>query len=244
MALAVRDATSKGSPGPARRPRSGWCAGAVKARWWPAGTAATAGPCRPRASVQRIKERWEREVLYGLERQERRLDRVREALAHTLTPRPRDRDKRRSEQVLPFRTAPRRDGQLELFAPREGRCDWHAATVGRGSGCCLARVPIGRSRTRKERRVEPSFVWHPGRCLSQSARSFGCCAVHDWPAFDNVSSAPLQWLRSRVSGSSLRARGLRGGVASPGTGREESLCRAERPSRGEGRRLGPAGCCA
>jgi len=66
--------------------------------------------------LQRIKERWEREVLYGLERQERRLDRAREALAHTLTPRRRDRDERRSERVLPFRTAPRRDGQLELFA--------------------------------------------------------------------------------------------------------------------------------
>jgi hypothetical protein len=65
--------------------------------------------------IQRIKERWEREVLYGLERQERRLDRTREALAHTLAPRRRDRDERRPEHVLPVRAAPRRDGQLELF---------------------------------------------------------------------------------------------------------------------------------
>jgi hypothetical protein len=65
--------------------------------------------------IQRIKERWEREVLHGLERQERRLDRAREALAHTLTPRRRDRDERRSEHVSPFKAAPRRDGQLELF---------------------------------------------------------------------------------------------------------------------------------
>src|SRR5437899_6469542 len=42
--------------------------------------------------IQRIKERWEREVLYGLARQERPLERPREALAHTLAPRRRDRD--------------------------------------------------------------------------------------------------------------------------------------------------------
>ena len=65
--------------------------------------------------IQRIKERWEREVLYALARQERRLDRPREALAHTLAPRRRDRDDRRPDQLLPFRTTPRPDGQLELF---------------------------------------------------------------------------------------------------------------------------------
>ena len=66
--------------------------------------------------IQRIKERWEREILYGLERRERRLDRTREALAHTLIPRRRDRDERRLEHVWPLRTAQRRDGQLERFA--------------------------------------------------------------------------------------------------------------------------------
>ena len=65
--------------------------------------------------IQRIKERWEREVLHGLARQERRLDRPRQALAHILVPRRRDRDDGRPEQLLPFRAAPRRDGQLELF---------------------------------------------------------------------------------------------------------------------------------
>jgi len=65
--------------------------------------------------IQRIKERWEREVLHGLARQERRLDRPREALAHILVPRRRDRDDGRPEQLLPFRATPRRDGQLELF---------------------------------------------------------------------------------------------------------------------------------
>ncbi len=48
-AIAARDATSKRSPGPAR-PRSGGCAGEEEARFGPAGTAATAGPCRPRSS--------------------------------------------------------------------------------------------------------------------------------------------------------------------------------------------------
>jgi len=65
--------------------------------------------------IQRIKERWEREVLYGLARQERRLERPREALAHTLAPRRRDRDEGGPEHLLPLRTARRRDGQLELF---------------------------------------------------------------------------------------------------------------------------------
>src|SRR6266581_6330700 len=37
--------------------------------------------------IQRIKERWEREVLSGLQRQERRLDRAREALARVPLPR-------------------------------------------------------------------------------------------------------------------------------------------------------------
>ncbi len=36
--------------------------------------------------IQGIKERWEKEVLYALARQERRLKRPREALAHTLVP--------------------------------------------------------------------------------------------------------------------------------------------------------------
>jgi hypothetical protein len=36
-------------------------------------------------------------------------------LAHTLVPGRLDRDERRPEHVLPFRAAPRRDGQLELF---------------------------------------------------------------------------------------------------------------------------------
>jgi hypothetical protein len=65
--------------------------------------------------IQPIKKAWEREVLRGLERQERRLARTREALArrHTPPPRARDRDERPGLHLLPSRVAPRREGQLE-----------------------------------------------------------------------------------------------------------------------------------
>jgi hypothetical protein len=62
--------------------------------------------------IQRIRERWEREVLIGLERQERRLDRARQAIPGPRRP---ERDEARSPGLLPFRRTPRRDGQLELF---------------------------------------------------------------------------------------------------------------------------------
>ena len=66
------------------------------------------------ARIQRVKERWEREVLAGLQRQERRLPRMRH-LVSPVPARPRDRDDRLPVQVLPFRPAARRNGQLELF---------------------------------------------------------------------------------------------------------------------------------
>jgi hypothetical protein len=66
--------------------------------------------------IQRIKECWEREVLRGLERQERRLVPARETLAHTPPPRPRGRDERPPLPLFPSRATSRRDGQLEIFA--------------------------------------------------------------------------------------------------------------------------------
>jgi hypothetical protein len=63
--------------------------------------------------IQRIKEAWEMEVLRGLERQERRLARTREALASTPPPRARDRGERPGLHLLPSIVAPRREGQLE-----------------------------------------------------------------------------------------------------------------------------------
>jgi hypothetical protein len=67
--------------------------------------------------IQRIRQRWEKEVLVGLQRQERRLERPRRALAPQSLPRRRERDDERPDALLPFKKAPRRDGQLELFAP-------------------------------------------------------------------------------------------------------------------------------
>jgi hypothetical protein len=67
--------------------------------------------------IQRIRQRWEKEILVGLQRQERRLERPRRALAPQPLPRRRERDDERPYALLPFRKAPRRDGQLELFAP-------------------------------------------------------------------------------------------------------------------------------
>src|SRR5439155_15226474 len=89
--------------------------------------------------IQRIKERWEREVLYALARQERRLDRPREALAHTLAPRRRDRDDRRPDQVLPFRTTPRPDGQLELLTAAR-----RSLRLVRGHAAARPWLPFGR----------------------------------------------------------------------------------------------------
>ena len=65
--------------------------------------------------IQRVRERWEREVLIGLERQERRLDRARQAPSPAPFPRGRDRDDERLYPLLPVRTSPRRKDQLELF---------------------------------------------------------------------------------------------------------------------------------
>ena len=70
------------------------------------------------ARIQRVKERWEREVLVGLQRQERRLQRMRQ-LVPPLPVHARERDDRVPFQVLPRRPAVRRTNQLELFSPAE-----------------------------------------------------------------------------------------------------------------------------
>lgn len=70
--------------------------------------------------IQRIKERWEEEVLVGLQRQERRLDRMRQQLAPRLPPRSRNREDRVPFEVLPVRRAPSRNSQLELFIRVKG----------------------------------------------------------------------------------------------------------------------------
>jgi hypothetical protein len=66
--------------------------------------------------IQRIRERWEKEVLTELQRRERRLERTRHALVPSPFPRRRERDDERPYTLLPIKKARRRDGQLELFA--------------------------------------------------------------------------------------------------------------------------------
>jgi hypothetical protein len=99
--------------------------------------------------IQRIKERWEREVLNGLVRQERRLVRPRQALARTLVPHRGDRDNRRPEQLLPFRVASRGDGQLELFVTAK-----RTLRLARGNGTMRQWLLFGRRANRWEQNPE------------------------------------------------------------------------------------------
>jgi hypothetical protein len=66
--------------------------------------------------LQRIKERWEREVLTTLQHQERRFQRAHQTLAPVPLPRRRAREEERPDALLPFRNTSRPDGQLEFFA--------------------------------------------------------------------------------------------------------------------------------
>jgi hypothetical protein len=93
--------------------------------------------------IQRVKERWEREVLAGLQRQERRLDRARDALTHALVLRPRAMDERQPGQLLPLRAAARRDSQLELFATAR-----RSVRLVRGTARARRWLVFGRRRSR------------------------------------------------------------------------------------------------
>jgi len=93
----------------------------------------------------RIKESWEREVLRGLERQERRLGRAREALAHTPPPHHPDREERPPLHPLPPRAAPRRNGQMELFATER-----RSLGLARGNGFVRQWLRFGRRGRRWE----------------------------------------------------------------------------------------------
>jgi len=99
--------------------------------------------------IQRIKERWEREVLFGLQRQERRLDRARQAVAPVPFPRRRDRDDERPFALLPSRKMPRRDGQLELFTTAR-----RSLSLVRGNTWVAQWLQFGRRSRRWERDPE------------------------------------------------------------------------------------------
>ena len=99
--------------------------------------------------LQRIKDRWEREVLTGLQRQERRFDRARRDLAPVPLPRRRERDEERPDALLPFRNTLRPDGQLELFARAK-----RSLRVARGNGWVSQWLGFGRRGRRWERDPE------------------------------------------------------------------------------------------
>ncbi len=99
--------------------------------------------------IQRVRDRWEREVLIGLKRQERRLDRARQAPSPAPFPRRRDRDDERSLSLLPAETTPRRHGQLDLFTA--ARQPLHLA---RGNAWVARWLRFGRRYSRWEQNPE------------------------------------------------------------------------------------------
>jgi len=68
------------------------------------------------ARIRRVRERWEREILAGLQRQERRLERMRYGLERTPERPSRTPADRIPVEVLRHRVPLRRGHQLELFA--------------------------------------------------------------------------------------------------------------------------------
>jgi hypothetical protein len=68
--------------------------------------------------IQRLRGRWEHELLWVLQRQERRMDRPREALARLDQARLRQPGAGRTEALVPWRRDPRPRRQMELFARR------------------------------------------------------------------------------------------------------------------------------
>jgi hypothetical protein len=86
--------------------------------------------------IQRIRERWEREVLAGLQRQERRLDQAREPLTRVPMPRRPERDEQR-------------DGQLQLFATAR-----RSARFAQGNGSVRRWLRFGRRGARWQQEPE------------------------------------------------------------------------------------------
>src|SRR6266545_2949117 len=123
--------------------------------------------------IQRVKERWEQEVLADLQSQERRLDRIRQGLGPRLPIRLRDRDDRLPLQGLPFRPAPRRDGQLDLFPRGEesrpscarGRLGQAVATLRLAGHAMGAESREGGPPSRVPARVEGHAPGHSRRAV-------------------------------------------------------------------------------
>ena len=80
--------------------------------------------------IQRVREWWEREVLIGLERQERRLDRPRQAPSPTPFPRQRDRDDERPRALLPLGQRLTVKASFNSSRLPAGPCGWSEAAFG------------------------------------------------------------------------------------------------------------------
>jgi hypothetical protein len=98
--------------------------------------------------IQHLRERWEREVLVGLQRQDRRMTRLRELPVPPKEERPR-RVNREPPTLLPARLLRRSDGQLGLFMTVGSRL-----RMLRGEGWTQQLVPLGRGAARWERNPE------------------------------------------------------------------------------------------
>src|SRR5439155_1594970 len=113
---------------------------------------------------QRIKERWEREVLSGLRRQERRLDRPEKPW----------RARRFLVSAIGISTesnrccrSGRRHGGAANWSysrPRGGRYGSREATAGSSGGCGLAGAAPGGNETPSERPVAPYSAWLRAPC--------------------------------------------------------------------------------
>ncbi len=99
--------------------------------------------------IQRLRERWEREVLVGLQRQDRRLTLLRELPVPPKQGQSRGRFNRTLPTLLPSRLARRSDGQLELF----GTVSWRLRML-RGEGWTRQLLPFGRRAARWQRNPE------------------------------------------------------------------------------------------
>lgn len=99
--------------------------------------------------IQHVKERWEREILAGLQRQERRLERMRFGIERAFEPPARMRDDRVPLELVPRRSPPRRGDQLDLFA-----CTKKAFSVAHSSGLARQWLRFGWRGTRWERDPE------------------------------------------------------------------------------------------
>jgi len=99
--------------------------------------------------IQRLRERWEREVLVGLQRQDRRLTLLRELPVPPKDEQSRGRITRTPATLLPTRLVRRTDGQLDLF-----RIVRRRLRLLRGDGWTRQMLPLSRVAARWDQNPE------------------------------------------------------------------------------------------